>query len=75
VILEGLELLRNEKFLVENGREDAVAQLRSSYQRAIEPTFRAAVERELRRRVVACSSHAHFEPPRFAVEIFRLAPE
>lgn len=75
VIMDGLELLPNEEFLVENGREDAVEQLRTQYQKAIEPTFRAAVERALRRRVVAFSSHAHLDPPRYAVEIFRLAPE
>lgn len=75
VILDGLELLPYEEFLVKNGREDAVAQLRVSYHRAIEPTFRAAVERALGRRVVAFSSHAHLDPPRFAVEIFRLAPK
>jgi uncharacterized protein YbcI len=74
VILDGLELLPNEEFLVENGRKDTVAHLRDQYQRAIEPTFRAAIERAMRRRVVAFSSHAHLEPPRFAVEIFRLAP-
>jgi uncharacterized protein YbcI len=75
VILDGLELLPNEEFLVENGRDDVVEQLRTQYQRAIEPTFRAAVERALRRRVVAFSSHAHLDQPRYAVEIFRLAPE
>jgi hypothetical protein len=61
--------------LVENGREGTVAQLRTQYQKAIEPTFCAAVERATRRRVIAFSSHAHLDPPRFTVEIFRLAPE
>jgi uncharacterized protein YbcI len=72
VLLDGLELLPNEEFLVDAGREDAVERLRKEYQRAIEPTFRAAVERALGRRVIAFASHAQLELPRFAVEIFRL---
>jgi hypothetical protein len=46
VVLDGLELLPNEEFLVQNGQEDAVAHLRTQYQKAIEPIFRAAVERD-----------------------------
>jgi uncharacterized protein YbcI len=74
VVLDGLELLPNEEFLVSKGREDAVATLRSNYQRAIEPTFRAAVERSLGRRVTAFLSNTHLDPPRFSVEVFRLEP-
>ena len=75
VILEGLELLPNEEFLIKQGRADAVGDLRESFQRAIEPTFRAAVERASGRRVVGFASHAQLEEePRFAVEIFRLDP-
>jgi uncharacterized protein YbcI len=74
VLLDGLELLPNEEFLVTQGRGDAVAELRTKFQKAIEPTFRAAVERATGRRVIAFSSHVALEEPRFAVEIFRLEP-
>jgi len=74
VLLDGLELLPNEEFLVGEGRSDAVAELRTKFQKAIEPTFRAAVERATGRRVIAFSSHVSLEEPRFAVEIFRLEP-
>jgi uncharacterized protein YbcI len=74
VLLDGLELLPNEEFLVQNGHHDAVAEVRHQYQKAIEPTFRAAVERATGRRVIAFSSHIAVESPMFAVEIFRLEP-
>jgi uncharacterized protein YbcI len=74
VVMDGLQLLPAEDLLVHNGMDDAVAVVRSQYQKAIEPTFRAAVERSAGRRVVAFSSHVHLHEPRFAVEIFRLAP-
>lgn len=44
-MLDGLELLPNEKFLADAGRGDAVIEIRGRYQQAIETTFRAAVER------------------------------
>jgi hypothetical protein len=74
VLLDELELLPNEEFLVENGHDDAVVKLRSEYQQAIEPTFRAAVERATGRRVIAFASHVSVEEPRFAIEVFRLEP-
>jgi uncharacterized protein YbcI len=74
VLLDGLELLPNEEFLVRNGAEDAVAEMRTKYQKAIEPTFRAAVERATGRRVTAFASHVTLEEPRFALEVFRLEP-
>jgi uncharacterized protein YbcI len=75
VILEGLELLPNEEFMIEQGQADAVGELRRQFQLAIEPTFRAAAERATGRRVVGFVSHTHLEEPRFAVEVFRLGPE
>jgi uncharacterized protein YbcI len=72
VLLDGLELLPNEEFLVQNGQGDAVTHLRSMYQKAIEPTFRAAVERATGRRVIGFASHVTLQEPRFALEIFRL---
>ena len=72
VLLDGLELLPNEEFLVSNGAEDAVAEMRTKYQKVIEPTFRAAVERATGRRVIGFASHVTLEEPRFALEVFRL---
>ena len=74
VMIEDIELLPNEEFLVSQGRQDAVSYLRSEYQKAIEPTFRAAVERATGRRVTGFASLVQFEEPRFVVEIFRLEP-
>jgi uncharacterized protein YbcI len=74
VILEGLELLPNEEFMIDKGQADAVRELREHFQQAIASTFRAAVERATGRRVIGFASHAQLEGPRFAVEIFRLEP-
>jgi uncharacterized protein YbcI len=74
-ILDDIELLPNEEFMIEHGQAETVKQLRDSFQKAIEPTFRAAVERATGRRVTGFASHTQLEEPRFAVEIFRLAPE
>jgi uncharacterized protein YbcI len=73
VILDGLELQRNEEYLIEKGREDLVLAIRSGFQQSIETTFKAAVERATGRTVTAFLSTTNLEPP-FAVEIFRLAP-
>jgi uncharacterized protein YbcI len=72
VLLDGLELLPNEEFLIHKGHEQAVANIRTQYQKAIEPTFRAAVERATGRRVIGFASHVQLEEPRFMAEIFRL---
>lgn len=74
VLIDGLQLFPNEAFLIDNGRAEVVDRVRSQYQKAIEPTFRAAVERATGRRVMGFSSHAHMEEPRFMAEIFRLEP-
>ena len=74
VLLDGLELLPNEEFLINQGHEEAVANVRTQFQKAIEPTFRAAVERATGRRVIGFASHVQLEEPRFMAEIFRLEP-
>jgi len=74
VLLDGLELLPSEEFLIGSGEAEAVTGLRTQYQKAIEPTFRAVVERATGRRVIGFSSHVSVEEPRFAAEIFRLGP-
>jgi uncharacterized protein YbcI len=72
VVLDGLELLPNEKFLVEHGKADTVTRVRTQYQRAIESSFRAAVERATGRTVVGFTSATSIEEPRFVAEIFKL---
>jgi uncharacterized protein YbcI len=72
VILDDLELLPNEQFLVDKGEGDTVVQVRSRYQQAIESAFSAAIERATGRRVVAFASSTNIEEPRFVAEIFRL---
>jgi uncharacterized protein YbcI len=74
VVIDGLELLPNEQFLIDNGHPEAVSQVRTQFQKAIEPTFRAAVERATGRRVIGFVSHVQIEEPRFMAEIFRLEP-
>jgi uncharacterized protein YbcI len=74
VLLDGVELLPNEQVLADNGKSEAVDAVRSQYQKAIEPTFRAAVERATGRRVIGFASHFQMEEPRFMAEIFRLEP-
>jgi len=72
VVLDGLQLLPNEQFLVENGRQDTVLQVRTHYQHAIRSTFSAAIERATGRTVVGFASTTSIEEPRFMAEVFRL---
>jgi uncharacterized protein YbcI len=72
VVLDDLELLPNEQFLVDSGKQDAVAHVRSQYQHAIQASFRAAVERATGRKVVGFASANNVEEPRFMVETFKL---
>ena len=72
-ILDDIELLPNEEFLIGAGHADAVVAVRGRYQQAIETTFRAAVERATGRRVTAFVSSTHLDP-NFAIESFRLGP-
>jgi uncharacterized protein YbcI len=72
VILDDLELLPNEKFLLENGNADMVMQVRTQYQHAIRATFQAAIERATGRSVVGFASTTSLEESPFAAEIFKL---
>lgn len=72
-ILDEIELLPNEEFMIGAGKGDAVVEIRSRYQQAIETTFRAAVERATGRKVVSFMSNTKLSP-NYAVEVFRLAP-
>jgi uncharacterized protein YbcI len=72
-LLDGVELLPNEEFLIKAGRGDAVLDIRTRYQQAIETTFRAAVERVTGQRVVSFASQTNLEP-NYVMETFRLGP-
>jgi uncharacterized protein YbcI len=72
VVLDGLELLPNEKFLVENGQQETVMEVRTRYQHAIRSSFSAAVERATGRTVVGFASTTSIEEPRFMAEVFKL---
>jgi uncharacterized protein YbcI len=72
VVLDGLELLPNEQFLVESGRQDTVMQVRTQYQHAIRSSFSAAVERATGRTVAGFASTTSIDEPRFMAEVFRL---
>ena len=73
VILDGLELQKNEEFMIEKGMGANVVQIRSGFQEAIETTFRAAVERATGRKVVSFASITKLAP-NYVAELFRLAP-
>ena len=70
-MLDDLELLPNEEFLLSSGMGDGVIEVRGRYQQAIETTFRAAVERATGRQVTSFASVTKLEP-HYVVEIFRL---
>lgn len=72
-LLDDIELLPNEEFMIGAGQGDAVIDIRSRYQSAIETTFRAAVERSTGRRVVSFASITKLSP-NYVVELFRLGP-
>lgn len=72
VVLDELELLPNEKFLIDHGRHETVIQVRTQYQHAIQASFRAAIERATGRKVVGFASTTSMDEPRFVAEIFKL---
>jgi uncharacterized protein YbcI len=72
-LLDELELLPNEEFLLSRGMGEGVIDVRTRYQRAIETTFRAAVERVTGRRTVSFMSMTQLDP-NYVVEVFRLGP-
>jgi uncharacterized protein YbcI len=72
VVLDDPELLPNERFLLENGDRDTVAQVRTQYQHAIQASFRAAVDRATGRRVIGFASSTCFDDHPFVAEIFKL---
>jgi uncharacterized protein YbcI len=73
VLLDDLELLPSEEFMVDAGEADSVLEVRARYQRAIEATFCSAVERATGRRVISFASNTKLDP-NYGIEIFRLGP-
>jgi uncharacterized protein YbcI len=73
VAVMDVELSRAEETLLDSGQGEAVRQLRSSYQEAIAPTFKAIVERATGREVASFLSSTSIDPL-FSVELFRLKP-
>ena len=71
VVLDGLELLPNEQFLVESGQRETVISVRHRYQEAIQASFTAAIERATGRSVVGFASTTNVELS-FVAEIFKL---
>jgi uncharacterized protein YbcI len=72
VVLDDIDLLPNEKFLIDSGKSDTVLQVRTQYQNAIQASFRAAIERATGRTVVGFASTTSVEEPRFMAEVFKL---
>jgi hypothetical protein len=72
-MLDELELLPHEEFMIDAGRADTVVEIRMHYQQAIETIFRAAVERATARRVVSFASITKLSP-NYVVDVFRLGP-
>lgn len=72
-VLDDIELQPNEAFLIDSGHAEAAIRVRGQYQQAIEPTFRAVVERITGRAVISYASLTKLDP-HYVVEIFRLVP-
>jgi uncharacterized protein YbcI len=62
-----------ETTLIDEGKSDAVHEVRRSFQLAMEERFRTVVEKATRRRVIAYMSQIHTDPD-LAVELFMLEP-
>jgi uncharacterized protein YbcI len=71
LVVIDVELSTAEQTLLDADRADAVKATRESFQGAIEPTFRAIVERATGRTVESFVSHMNIDPT-YAVELFRL---
>ena len=63
-----------ERTLIEAGRTDTVRETRNTFQDAMGPKFREAVEEATGRTVVAFMSQVHFDPD-MAAEVFVLEPQ
>ena len=73
VTIEGLEFSKGEMTLIEAGEGQSVLNLRAAFQRSIEPTFRAIIERATGRRVRTFLSNTDLDDA-ISVEFFLLHP-
>ena len=71
-LLDEIELLPNEQFLLGQGHGDGVVAARRRHEQATRAVFISAVERATGRRVVSFVSATKLSP-NWAAEIFRLA--
>jgi len=62
-----------EQTLIEEGRSEAVHEIRRSFQSAMEERFTAVVEKAIGRKVIAYMSQVHSDPD-VALEVFMLEP-
>jgi len=62
-----------ERTLIDDGKADAVHEIRRSFQSTMETPFRAVVERAIGLKVIAYMSQIHTNPD-LAVEFFMLEP-
>ena len=63
-----------ERTLIDAGRTETVRETRNTFQDAMGPKFREAVEEATGRTVVAFMSQVHFDPD-MAAEVFVLEPQ
>lgn len=73
VMIDGLELAVSEQTLIDGGQEEHVLRMRAEFQRVIEPTFSAIIERATGRRVRTFFSNTSLDDL-LSVEFFRLHP-
>ena len=73
VMLDELELSLAERTLIEEGDPESMLRARAAFQRAIESTVNAIVERSTGRRVASFVSATSLTPS-YSVEVFRLHP-
>lgn len=73
VFLDDLEISLTERTLLDGGDAETVLKTRAAFQRAIEPTFSAIVERATGRRVASFLSSTSLADA-YSVEMFRLQP-
>ena len=73
VVMLANALTKGERYLVDNGDEQRVLEMRAAFQSAMANECRAAVEDLTGRKVVAFMSANHVEPD-MAAEIFVLEP-
>ena len=74
LIVIDVVLTRAEETLVGAGNSANVKSMREAFQSAIEPTFKAIVERHTGRKVTSFLSSMSMDDPPYSIEFYRLAP-